>query len=129
MRDRFATYFQDMPIRVALYGPVFFKPSRRQMNFDSKSVAGTVIRTLLSFLAGMAVSKGWIQAEQVPELLGALAVLLAGVWGVLQKIKAKKTEAEKISLAVLAPTSTTVAQIDEKHAALQAVGEPIEIAR
>ena len=60
------------------------------MNFDSKSVAGTVIRTLLSFLAGMAVSKGWIQAEQVPELLGALAVLLAGVWGVLLKIKAKK---------------------------------------
>jgi len=97
------------------------------MNFDSKSIAGTVIRTLLSFVAGYLVSNGILQAEQAAEIIGAVSVILVGIWGVIQKVRARKAEAEKISLAVLAPPSATVASIEEKHADLKAADQPIAI--
>ncbi|AWN54702.1 hypothetical protein [Methylobacterium sp. 17Sr1-1] len=41
----------------------------------------TLLRTLLQFCGGIAVGRGWIDAETSTALTGALVTLLVTVWG------------------------------------------------
>lgn len=80
---------------------------------------GGLIRTLLGFAAGFAVSKGWLDKEQAPEIIGALVVVGVAVWSWWQKHVAAKT----LAVATLAEPSPAAAD------AAKAVLTPQEITR
>lgn len=54
------------------------------MNESIKSL----IRHLLSAAGGYLVAKGLVSADQLPEIVGALATLVAAGWGIASKRKA-----------------------------------------
>jgi hypothetical protein len=49
------------------------------MNLDPKTI-GDVSRSLLGFLGGIAVSKGWMDSATMVTVTGALATLVVALW-------------------------------------------------
>lgn len=88
---------------------------------------GGVIRTLLAFLGGIVVSKGWIDNTTMLEIVGVLVPLGVAAWSVLRRRQANKAEAEKIMVAIAGPASATVASVEAKHEELKANETPIKV--
>lgn len=96
--------------------------------FDLKAILGAVFRTLGSLTAGWLIRKGLADQAQADMVIGLVVGLGTFTWSIVQKLRAKKAEAEKVSLAIQAPSaSTTVTDIEEKHAILKAADKPIPI--
>lgn len=71
------------------------------MNPDTPVPAyvATVVRSVAATIGGWAIGKGYITAEQAPEIGGALLVLATVVWGLIQKHNAHKD----LKAAIAAP--------------------------
>lgn len=73
------------------------------MNDNSPSVVpslfGTVLRAAGSAIGGYLIGKGYITAEQAPELGGAALTLIVAVWGLYSKLRAHST----LKAAIAAP--------------------------
>lgn len=83
------------------------------MNDDSTMQSAlSALRTVIAFGAGLAVSHGYLQADQAAELVGAGVVLIPLGWGMLQKkwseqnTQARETEAVKAGVALPVAPST-----------------------
>jgi uncharacterized membrane protein (UPF0136 family) len=59
----------------------------------------TLMRSVLTTLGGWLIGKGYITADQAPEIIGALTVGLTAVWAVIQKRNAHKA----LQAAIAAP--------------------------
>ena len=57
---------------------------------DWKISAGLIARHVLTTLGGSLVAKGWIEASDVEPAAGAVLVLSAIAWSIVQKLKAAK---------------------------------------
>jgi NADH:ubiquinone oxidoreductase subunit 6 (subunit J) len=73
----------------------------------------SAVRTILAFLAGLAVSKGYLQADQATEIVGAVMVLVPLAWGMYQKRQAEASaqarETVAVQAGVAAPLSPAIA--------------------
>jgi hypothetical protein len=57
---------------------------------DWKIAAGLLARHLLTTLGGIAVAKGFIDANQLEPIAGALLIIGGVVWSIVQKQRAVK---------------------------------------
>lgn len=46
-----------------------------------------IIRHLLTFGGGLAVSKGWLDADTATQIVGGAATVIGGIWSVWSKAK------------------------------------------
>jgi|TARA_R110001592_G_scaffold274717_5_gene541717 flagellar motor component MotA len=51
-----------------------------------------IVRHSLTFIGGMLIMKGTVDATEWAEMSGLLITLIGGVWSVVDKNKAKKEE-------------------------------------
>ena len=51
-----------------------------------------IVRHSLTFICGMLIMKGTVDATEWAEMSGLLITLIGGVWSVVDKNKAKKEE-------------------------------------
>ena len=58
------------------------------MDATDNTVTG-VIRHILTFAGGIAVTKGWVDASTLSEIVGALATLIGVGWSIATKNAAK----------------------------------------
>ena len=96
------------------------------MDSTNTSIGG-VIRTLLSFVGGFVVAKGWIDNETMLAIVGVASTVGVGVWSIVQKRQSAKATAERIVVAIAAPATATVAQVEAKHEELKANEMPIKV--
>lgn len=54
------------------------------------SYLATLLRTLGGMVGGYLIGKGYITAEQAPEIGGGLLAAVVAIWGIVQKINAHK---------------------------------------
>lgn len=54
------------------------------------SVIGGIVRTVLATVGGTFVAKGYVDADTLNQIIGAVIVLGTGAWSVFQKVRAKK---------------------------------------
>lgn len=95
---------------------------------DPKAILGAIFRTVGGLIAGYLIKRGLADGTQQDMIVGLVVGIAMFTWSTIQKMRAKKAEAEKVSLAIKAPSaSTTVADIEEKHAMLKASDKPIPI--
>lgn len=59
------------------------------MNDFWAAILGGVTRAAVATAGGYAISKGTMTADQVTQLGGAVAVAGAGIWSIVQKVRAK----------------------------------------
>lgn len=59
-----------------------------------------VVRAVLAALGGWLIQKGYVDQGQVDALIGALLVIVTGIWSILSKRKAARAleEAKAINL-------------------------------
>ncbi len=69
------------------------------------ATVGGIARTILVGAGGFLVGKGWIDAETLDQIVGAIIVIGGGIWSVLQKKKAAKDIAVAAQTGVN-PTTT-----------------------
>ncbi len=50
-----------------------------------KEIVLGIVRHTLTFVGGILITKGLVDASSVQELSGALITLIGGVWSILQK--------------------------------------------
>lgn len=77
----------------------------------------TALRYILAAAGGFIVSKGWLDAETLEQVIGAILVLIPAVAGIITNIKNKsKAEAAKVVLTAADPgvTKTEVAKAAAK---------------
>jgi hypothetical protein len=56
----------------------------------------TLVRAGAASLGGWLLGKGYITADQAPEIAGAVTILSVAVWGLIQKINAHQALASAI---------------------------------
>lgn len=61
------------------------------------SYVASILRTVGGIVGGWLIGKGYITAEQAPEIGGGLLAVVVAVWGIIQKINAHKALKSAIS--------------------------------
>lgn len=59
------------------------------MNDFWKTILGGIARAGVASAGGYAVAKGTLTADDVTQLAGTVSVLGAGIWSIVQKVRAK----------------------------------------
>ena len=72
----------------------------------------SILRHILTFGGGFIVAKGWISAEALPGVVGAIITIGGGIWAILNKTSnaivasaAALPEVQSIKLEPSAPTA------------------------
>lgn len=60
----------------------------------------SIVRTVAGPIGGYLIGKGYLTADQAPEVAGLLVVLATGIWSFVQKVNAHKA----LKAAVAAPS-------------------------
>lgn len=63
------------------------------------SYLASILRTVGGIVGGWLIGKGYITAEQAPEIGGGLLALVVAAWGLIQKLNAHKA----LKSAIAAP--------------------------
>lgn len=81
------------------------------MDSETKAKLGGLLRTMLAFVGGLAISKKWIDQEQLNTVIEvAIGVVLpvgVAVWSWWQK----KHQTKVVEAAIAAPPGATVEQV------------------
>lgn len=72
----------------------------------------SAVRSIVAFLAGLAVAKGWIGADQVTTITAAAVALVPVIWGIYSHSKANKIASVTALPEVQAVVTTSQKQAD-----------------
>jgi hypothetical protein len=60
----------------------------------------SAVRSLLIAVGGVLVAQGWLTAELVQQIVGAVLIIGPAVWGMVQKVQADRAAAAQAALAL-----------------------------